>query len=151
MINILKPLQDLFLKEVVEQNSTLVEAKLSHYERHNPALYIHPNVLASTSSAVPEAARVAQGEIGHIHPDLSIHLYFSEVDAKAIMERGWGERHRLARKTPWYYPGQKFMFGLAPTYVLVYGPRGEAEFEVVKTLLKTSVRFMTGSTEVKLA
>lgn len=144
-----KPLQDLFLKNIVEHNPTLLEAKISHYEKHNRALYVKPDVLSSPTN-VPEAALVAQGEIGHVHPDLSIHLCFSEADAKAIMEKGWGERHRLARKAPWYYVRGKYPMGVPPTWVLIYGPRDEAELEVVKTFLTASAGFMTGGRDIKL-
>ena len=151
MTDLEKVLQDVFVEDIVEQNPSLLEAKLSHYERHNPALYVHSSILTSATANIPEAAIVAQGEIGHVHPDLSIHLYFSEADTRTIIKKRWGERHRLARRAPWYYLGsRKFPFGIAPTYVLIYGPRDEAEFEVVKSLLKASARFMTGSEEVKL-
>ena len=148
-LTILKPLQELFLEDIVEHNPSLLEARISHYEKHNRALYVKPDVLSSPTN-VPEAALVAQGEIGHVHPDLSIHLCFSEADAKAIMEKGWGERHRLARKAPWYYVRGKYPMGVPPTWVLIYGPRDEAEFEVVKSFLTASAGFMTGGGDIKL-
>lgn len=40
------------------------------------------------------------------------------------------------------------MFGVAGTYLMVYGPRDEGELKVVKTLLENSVRFMTGIEEL---
>ena len=145
-----KPLQDLVLRDIIEQNPNLLETKLSHYDKANPALYVHPSILTSTDTTkIPETAVVAQGEISHVHPDLSIHMYLSEPDARTVIDKGWGERHRLARRAPWYY-WKTFPLGVAPTYVLVYGPRDDDEFEVVKRLLKASVGFMTGSGEVKL-
>ena len=143
-------MQDLF-DGVVTHNPTLLESKLSHYEKHNAAIYVHQSLLSANASSLPDTAKVAQGEIGHIHPDSSFHLYFSPADARLVIERGWGERHRLARMQPWYFGRKKNLFGIAPSYILLYGPRDQAELSVAKTLLHASVEFMTGRSDVKLA
>lgn len=36
------------------------------------------------------------------------------------------------------------MFGVAGTYLMIYGPRDEGELETMRTILKNSVKFMTG-------
>ena len=54
------------------QNGTLLEERLSLYEKHNPALFVRQHILQSEDQAVPETARIARGEIGHVHPDVSI-------------------------------------------------------------------------------
>ena len=41
------------------------------------------------------------------------------------------------------------MFGIGPTYILLYGPRNQEELEVAKVMLNASVRFMTGTWDVK--
>ncbi len=134
---------------IVEQNTSLLESKLSHYEKHNPAIYVHPSLMSQRSPKLPKIAIVAQGEIGHIHPDTSFHLYFNPADAKVVIEKGWGERHRLARTQPWYFGWKKNLFGIGPSYILLYGPRDQAELVVAKVLLYASARFMTGRLDVK--
>lgn len=129
---------DLFDK-IVASNPTLLEKKRSHYERHNEAIWVRQSVVSSPAAAVPETCTIATGEIGHIHHDLSVHLYFSPNDAKHVLAKGWGERHRLARKIF----GRPVM-GADRTYIFIYGPRNEAELEVLRTLLNASVKFMLG-------
>lgn len=36
------------------------------------------------------------------------------------------------------------MFGVAGTYLMIYGPRDEEELETMRTILENSVKFMTG-------
>ncbi|KAF6834469.1 hypothetical protein CPLU01_04934 [Colletotrichum plurivorum] len=126
------------------QNPSLLERKLSLYERLNPALFVLPSLLSS--KRIPETARIARGEIGHHHADLSVHLYLSPADARVAIEKGWAERHRLA------VPRSSWLFGryhVADSYVMVYGPRDEGEMEVLATILKNGVRFMTGREDVE--
>jgi Family of unknown function (DUF5519) len=95
-----QPPEDLLCKDIVQQNPSLLEVRTSYYERHNLALYVRSSLLARSATGLPKTANVARGDIGYIHPDLSIHLYFSPPDAKMIIQKGWGERHRLARQHP---------------------------------------------------
>lgn len=138
------PVHDLFDK-VVANNPTLLEKKRSHYEKHNDGLYVRESLLSSPDSGLPETCHVATGEVGHIHPDLSVHLYFSPNDAKHVMAKGWGERHRLARRI-WGKP----VMGIDSTYVFVYGPRNQAEVDVLRILLNASVKFMLGKEAEKM-
>ncbi|TLS30012.1 hypothetical protein PpBr36_02671, partial [Pyricularia pennisetigena] len=133
-------MQNLF-NNVVDQYPELLEMKKSLYERHHDALFVSPNLLQSPDSPVPATARLAHGEIGHMHTDLSVHLYLSPADARQIIQKKWGERHRLSvPKTSWF----KNMFGVADTYLMIYGPRDEEEMEVFKVILARSISFMTG-------
>jgi hypothetical protein len=67
-------------------------------------------------------------EIAHVHPqDRSLHVWLSDADAKAVVEKGWGER---------------FVVKFAPSgYVMVYAPRNEDE---VKILEKSSRQVLSG-------
>lgn len=121
--------------------------RLSLYERHHPALFLCQDVLKSASSGLPNTAIVARGEIGHFHPDLSVHLYVSPADARTLIEKGWAERHRLAvPKTSWV----KNQYAVADTYLMVYGPRDEAEVECLQKMLIASMSFMSGGALVAL-
>lgn len=133
--------------------------KLSEYERHNPALFVHPSHVSSCTTSrdqegerdteqtpLPRTVAISRGEIGHIHPDLSIHLYLSPADARVVVEKGWAERHRLARQAP--FLGRRNICNVAGTYLMVYGPRDVDEMAVLATILRASVRFMTGEENV---
>ncbi|KAK1657422.1 hypothetical protein BDP55DRAFT_638754 [Colletotrichum godetiae] len=143
-------IENLFANAVT-QNPSLLTTKLSLYERNNPALFLHPQVLSSlasssgattTSSSTPVVAR---GEIAHHHTDLSIHLYLAPADAKLAIQKRWAERHRLS------LPRGSFLANrlhLADSYLMVYGPRDEEEMEVLAELLRCGVRFMIGREDV---
>ena len=131
---------------MVETHPKLLETKRSLYEKHHDAIFVHSDLLSDPNSAIPATARISRGEIGHIHHDASVHLYFSPADAKVLIEKNWAERHRLARTKP--FLGKVNMFGVAGTYLMIYGPRDEGELEIMKTILENSVKFMTGSEDL---
>lgn len=131
-------------------NGDILEEKLSLYERHNKAIYVRESLLASvsnpknpTDARPPPTAVIARGEIGHIHPDYSLHLYLSPAEARVVIEKGWGERHRLSKPSNSWVTFKE-RGNLADTYLMVYGPRTEEECEAVSVMLRASLRFMTG-------
>ncbi|KAK4942772.1 hypothetical protein LTR10_017532 [Elasticomyces elasticus] len=124
-----------------------MNAKLSSLEKHNIALFVHPSLLSKPHN-LPETSVMSKGELGHIHGDTSMHLYFSPADAKVIIEKGWAERHRSARTQPWWFCGKKYMFNIGDSFLIVYAPRDEKEFDVLRTLLRASARFMTADETV---
>lgn len=75
-------------------------------------------------------------------------MYVSPADARVLIDKCWAERHRLARKIP-FFPGYQRMLHLGSTYLLIYGPRDEAEMEVLAVILQSSIRFMTGVEHIK--
>lgn len=132
----------------IQNNLDLVEKKVSHYETHNAALYVKSNVIRDDAERLPDTCVIAQGEIGHVHADSSVHLYFSPTDAAVIMDKGWGERHRLAKRI-WGKP----VIGIDCTYILLYIPRDQEELAVLRTLLHASAAYMLGleATSIKTA
>ncbi|KAI8963679.1 hypothetical protein F5Y11DRAFT_141224 [Daldinia sp. FL1419] len=80
--------------------------------------------------------RGTEGEFAHVHGEGSVHVTLSPADAKAAIEAGWAERHRLAgvfgsrAMVPW-------------GYVLVYAPRDEEEFAVYRELVLAGARYVT--------
>jgi hypothetical protein len=74
-----------------------------------------------------EAFQVGR-EFAHLHPpeDGSLHMTLPDGVAEAAYAHGWGEPHPLSR-TP-----------------LIFGPRYEAELEVVWQLLRSSYDYASG-------
>ena len=75
-------------------------------------------------------------EFAHLHPpyDGSLHAALPADLARLAVERGWAEPHPIAK------------LGLIPpTIVMIYGPRTEAELEVVADLVDASRRFAAGA------
>ena len=100
----------------------------SHYEKHNQAVTLGAPWRRHAD------ARVAHGEIGHVHPsDGSMHMIVSPADARIVIERGWGERHGLAG----------VRLGLPSSYMMIYAPRDEADVSAVSSILGAAITYMT--------
>jgi phospholipase/carboxylesterase len=84
--------------------------------------------LEETVATGPQEAFQAGREFAHIHPgyDGSLHLTLPVELAHEVVEKGWGEPHPVSAS------------------MMVYGPRDEAELEVVWCLLLASYRFAVG-------
>jgi hypothetical protein len=73
-------------------------------------------------------------EIGHFHPwDGSLHIVLAPELAEAAVTAGWAEVHPAA------------LAGLTPrNRVMLYGPRNEAEADIISSLIAAAVRRAAG-------
>lgn len=92
-------------------------------------------VLNEELAAGPPEAFLIGREFAHLHPpyDGSLHLMLPEEAAGAVIARGWGELHPVARRG-W----------LPPTALMIYGPRDDEELEAVWSILQASYAFARG-------
>ncbi|GIZ39140.1 hypothetical protein CKM354_000253100 [Cercospora kikuchii] len=101
--------------------------KTSVLERHGPALFLQDRLLPVTPLAKP-----TQGEICHIHrSDLSAHVTLSFPDAKEVLQKGWGERHRLSGT-------ERLHLG----YTMLCVPRSVSEVDVFVSVLQAGIDYM---------
>lgn len=93
-------------------------------------------VLSEEAAHGPADAFMIGREFAHLHPasDGSLHTMLPPDLARTVEQQGWGEQHPVAR-----------MGLIPPTAMMVYGPRDEAELEVVWALLRASHAFATGT------
>lgn len=79
-----------------------------------------------------------RGEVCHVHhSDRSLHMNLHPDDAKVVLEKGWGERHPLARGG-WcsrYVPRE---------FIMVYAPRDANEMEVVCRIIEAAGFWVSG-------
>lgn len=70
----------------------------------------------------PEDAFRMRSEFGHLHPpyDGSLHMTLPPQARQEVLDKGWGEPHPHANTT------------------MVYGPRDDAELEIVWQILQVS-------------
>ncbi|KAF2116607.1 hypothetical protein BDV96DRAFT_645032 [Lophiotrema nucula] len=125
------------------QLSDQAQAKgLTVYEQSKYELR-HKAIFVSRSRDWHEMAQQTNGEISHVHQGLdnSIHVVLHPADAKAVIDAGWGQRHGLSGLN------LSKRVRLPITYVLIYAPRNETDVAVAMTIVKASIRFMTGSRE----
>lgn len=103
------------------------ELGTSCFEKHGTGLF----------STFPQR-RTCGGEICHAHPsDGSLHLTLHPADAGVLLQRGWGERHPLA-KGGWF---ERFVPG---GFVMVYAPRDEAEIEILLEVILAAAWWVGG-------
>ncbi|KAH8727611.1 hypothetical protein GQ44DRAFT_611448 [Phaeosphaeriaceae sp. PMI808] len=109
-----------------DPRNRLVE-RTSCFEKHSSGLF----------TSIP-ITRTCGGEICHAHPsDGSLHLTLHPSDAKVMLEKGWGERHPLAR-------GGWCRRFVPKEFVLVYAPRDEAEVKIVMHIVAASIWWVSG-------
>lgn len=125
-------------EKIAQGNSSLLFADDSRLEgRESPALWF----AVSRDRHLPAYLKKSKGEFTHIHPEATMHVMLSLVDAEEVVRKGWGERHPLS--------GVRGFWPLS--YVLVYAPRDDAELEVCKQVVDASVRFIcAGGPKVQL-
>jgi hypothetical protein len=75
------------------------------------------------------AGFMLEREFAHLHPrvDGSLHMSLPPAVVSTAIDNGWAEYHPLAGK-----------YGLPRNIVMVYGPRDEAELEIVAGLVRAS-------------
>jgi hypothetical protein len=76
-----------------------------------------------------EAGFMIEREFAHLHPasDGSLHMALPPAIVQTVIDNGWAEYHPLAGK-----------YGLPGNIVMVYGPRDQAELEIVSALVRVS-------------
>jgi hypothetical protein len=79
-----------------------------------------------------------RGEICHVHHiDRSLHLNLHPLDAKVVLERGWGQRHPLAQ-------GGWLSRFVPREFLMIYAPRNMEECEVVARIVEAAAWWVTG-------
>ncbi|KAK2598458.1 hypothetical protein N8I77_011872 [Diaporthe amygdali] len=116
-----------FLEALAARNPGVLVLKPSGLEGvGTPALWLDPAV------ELPRYLRGVKGELVHVHPEASSHITVSLADAEELTRKGWAERHRLSG-----------VGGAIPlSYVMVYAPRDEAEFEAWKGVVRAGLMFV---------
>ncbi|CRK42834.1 hypothetical protein BN1723_005443 [Verticillium longisporum] len=109
------PVSNLF-ENAASENPDILEKRVSSYERHHDALFVAQKLLNESTMHLPKAVSMAKGELGHHHEDSSMHLYLSPADARQVIEKGWGERHRLSVPTHTWF---RHIYGIGDTYLMI--------------------------------
>jgi phospholipase/carboxylesterase len=95
----------------------------------------HVSVPGTRAFHLPACSQAAENgfmverEFAHQHPpsDGSLHMALPPEIVDTVIANGWAEYHPLAGK-----------YGLPGNIVMVYGPRDDAELEIVAALVRAS-------------
>lgn len=127
-----------FLEALVARNPGVLALRPSKLEGvGTPALWL--DARPGGAGELPAFMRGLKGETAHVHPECSSHITVSMADAEEVVRKGWAERHRLSGVAfmPW-------------SYVLIYAPRDDGEFEVWKGIMRAGVKFVCTGAERKV-
>ncbi|KAL4742880.1 hypothetical protein BDV11DRAFT_150476 [Aspergillus similis] len=134
----------------LEHPNTLYTAT-SCFEKHSTGIFYRlPTIMtaAASSSKSPKTASsthnhriTCNGEVCHSHPsDGSLHLTLHPADVKLVLERGWAQRHPLARDSLWWVTKL-----VPPGFVMIYAPRNEDELKVVVEIIRAATWWVGGN------
>ncbi|KAF2448004.1 hypothetical protein P171DRAFT_383307, partial [Karstenula rhodostoma CBS 690.94] len=115
------------MRALIADPANCLLERTSCFEKHSSGIF------ASTP-----ITRTCGGEVCHAHPsDGSMHMTLHPADAKIVLERGWGERHPLAR-------GGWCRRFVPKEFVLIYAPRSAEEVEAVMQIVGAGVWWVSG-------
>ncbi|KAI9840883.1 MAG: hypothetical protein M1838_003870 [Thelocarpon superellum] len=125
---------DTHIKALARRYPAALQLGTSCFEKHGTGLFL-----------MSPLNRTCQGEICHAHPsDGSLHMTLHPQDIQWVLERGWGERHPLA-KGGW-------LANFVPLgFVMIYAPRDQTELDVVMAIISAAIWWVGGQTTEKLA
>lgn len=119
------------IKDTSIHNSDHLYIGTSCFEKHSTGLFSVPTLRNQPT---------CNGEVCHSHPsDGSLHLTLHPADVKHIIEKGWGERHPLARESWWW----KLRF-VPAGFVMIYAPRTMEELQCVIQIIHAAAWWVTG-------
>lgn len=109
---------------LVDSNPEDVEWRTSVLERRGKAIFL------KDAYDLPNPLAYARRELAHLHDsDVSAHILLSFADAKEVLSKGWGERHRVAGT-------------IAPLgYMMLYQPRNLEELDIFLNIFKAAIAY----------
>jgi hypothetical protein len=117
----------LTLESIAKAHPDLLRTDVSCFEKQGLALF-----------ATQPLNNTCRGEICHVHhTDQSFHMNLHPLDAKVVLEKGWGQRHPLAQGG-WlsrYVPRQ---------FMMIYSPRTWEELEVTARIVEAAAWWVAG-------
>ncbi|TVY58831.1 hypothetical protein LCER1_G001029 [Lachnellula cervina] len=115
------------LENLAIQNPESLRIGTSCFEKKGLALFARDPINAT-----------CRGEVCHVHhSDRSLHLNLHPDDAKVVLEKGWGERHPLAR-------GGWMKAYVPREFVMVYAPRNRMELDAVCRIIEAAGFWVSG-------
>lgn len=117
------------LENLAVRQPELLQIGTSCFEKKGLALFAQDPINAT-----------CRGEICHVHhSDRSMHMNLHPDDARVVLEKGWGERHPLAR-------GGWMRAYVPREFIMVYAPRDRTELDVVCRIIEAAAFWVTGKT-----
>ena len=115
------------LEKAANKQPDILRTGTSCFEKKGLALFAQAPINAT-----------CRGEICHVHhSDRSMHMNLHPDDARVVLEKGWGERHPLAR-------GGWMKAYVPREFIMVYAPRDRSELDVVCRIIEAAAFWVCG-------
>ncbi|KAE8146001.1 hypothetical protein BDV25DRAFT_133301 [Aspergillus avenaceus] len=132
------------LHELVNQYPSTLYAQTSCFEKHSTGIfckYNNPSVHSRQDQLQKSQRLTCNGEVCHAHPsDGSLHLTLHPADVRLVLEKGWGQRHPVAREDWWWH----WVRSVPPGFVMIYAPRNEEELQCVLAIIRAATWWVRG-------
>ncbi|KKK20223.1 hypothetical protein ARAM_004875 [Aspergillus rambellii] len=140
------------IHRLARQHPEALYTATSCFEKHSTGIFCRlSNPTMSTNPCNSETCKqprpsqnlnlrvTCNGEVCHSHPsDGSLHLTLHPADVKLVLERGWAQRHPLARESWWWRR-------IVPTgFVMIYAPRDAEELKCVVEIIRAAAWWVSG-------
>lgn len=127
--------------QITESNVSRVVVDTSFLERNTQGFRAHDHRMTKP------VFRTFGGEIAHPHVDGSLHVMLHPADIDQVLDKGWEERHPLARAN-WWWRWFFLMCDERPPIpedlVLIYAPRDKDEVDVIAEIVDAAIDYVTG-------
>ncbi|KAB8255616.1 hypothetical protein BDV32DRAFT_111384 [Aspergillus pseudonomiae] len=114
----------------------------SCFEKHSTGIFckLGPAALSRQEQEQQQKRLTCNGEVCHAHPiDGSLHLTLHPADVRLVLEKGWGERHPIAREDWWWWRRS-----VPSGFVMIYAPRTEEERRCVVEIIRAAAWWVRG-------
>ncbi|KAF7590061.1 hypothetical protein BBP40_003314 [Aspergillus hancockii] len=130
------------LHDLVDAHPSILYTGTSCFEKHSTGIFckVRPSALGRQGQELERHRVTCNGEVCHAHPiDGSLHLTLHPTDVRLVLEKGWGQRHPIAREDSWWW-----RHSVPSGFVLVYAPRNEEERRQVVKIIRAAVWWVHG-------
>ncbi|KAE8391755.1 hypothetical protein BDV23DRAFT_63312 [Aspergillus alliaceus] len=129
------------IHSLVNAHPTVLYVGTSCFEKHSTGIFckLGPAALSRQSKEQQQKRLTCNGEVCHAHPiDGSLHLTLHPADVRLVLEKGWGQRHPIAREDWWWKRS------VPSGFVLIYAPRNEEERRIVMEIIRAAAWWVRG-------
>ncbi|PIG83510.1 hypothetical protein AARAC_002493 [Aspergillus arachidicola] len=129
-------------KYLVNAHPSVLYTGTSCFEKHSTGIFcrLGPGALSRQEQEQQRKRLTCNGEVCHAHPiDGSLHLTLHPADIRLVLEKGWGQRHPIAREDWWWWRRS-----VPSGFVMIYAPRNEEERRCVVEIIRAAAWWVRG-------
>ncbi|KAB8271388.1 hypothetical protein BDV30DRAFT_213664 [Aspergillus minisclerotigenes] len=130
------------IQSLVNAHPSVLYTGTSCFEKHSTGIFcrLGPGALSRQEQEQQRKRLTCNGEVCHAHQiDGSLHLTLHPADIRLVLEKGWGQRHPIAREDWWW-----LRRSVPSGFVMIYAPRNEEERRCVVEIIRAAAWWVRG-------